>query len=125
MLKLYCIPKCSTCAKARKWLEQQAVSYEEINLKERTPSKEEWIQWIQQSGLPIKSFFNTSGTVYKEKNLKTVVPSLTLDEAAELLSQDGMLVKRPLAVDDEGTCTVGFKENIYQEKWKKESVSNG
>ncbi|MFL2105380.1 arsenate reductase family protein [Desemzia sp. FAM 23991] len=126
MLQFYCIPTCSTCKAAKKWLQQHQVELEEINLKTNPPDKETWIKILQQSDLPLKRFFNTSGTVYKERGLKKVIPDLTEQEAAELLASEGMLVKRPLILAD-GNNLIGFKEEVYEAIWQKEreSVVNG
>lgn len=126
MLQFYCIPTCSTCKAAKKWLQQHQVELEEINLKTNPLDKETWIKILQQSDLPLKRFFNTSGTVYKERRLKDVIPNLTEQEAAELLASEGMLVKRPLILAD-GNSLIGFKEEVYETIWQKEgeSVVNG
>lgn len=126
MLQFYCIPTCSTCKAAKKWLQQHQVELEEINLKTNPLDKETWIKILQQSDLPLKRFFNTSGTVYKERRLKDVLPNLTEQEAAELLASEGMLVKRPLILAD-GNSLIGFKEEVYETIWQKEgeSVLNG
>ncbi|WP_208560602.1 arsenate reductase family protein [Marinilactibacillus kalidii] len=115
-MKFYCHPTCTTCKKAQKWLDERSVAYDWINLKETSLSKEEWIALIEQSDRPIKQFFNTSGQVYREKQLKDKVPNMTIEEAAELLASDGMLVKRPLAFDQK-QVTVGFKEAEYETVW--------
>ena len=91
-------PKCSTCIKAKKWLNEKGVDFEERNIVEEKPSKEELKVWIEKSGLPIKKFFNTSGKLYKEMNLKDKVNEASQDELIELLSTNGMLVKRPLLI---------------------------
>lgn len=106
-------PKCSTCKKAKKYLLEHHVEFEDRHIVEDTPTKEELTQWITKSGLPIKKFFNTSGNVYKEMKLKDKVDLLTLEEAADLLSQNGMLIKRPLLITGE-QIIVGFKEADYQ-----------
>ncbi|MFC6464924.1 Spx/MgsR family RNA polymerase-binding regulatory protein [Marinilactibacillus sp. GCM10026970] len=118
-MKFYCHPTCTTCKKAQKWLDERSIAYEWINLKETSLSKEEWAELLEKTDRPIKQFFNTSGQVYREKNLKEIVPNLTIQEAAELLSQDGMLVKRPLAFN-QNNLTVGFKEAEYETVWEKE-----
>lgn len=125
-MHFYCIPTCSTCAAARKWLSERGIEFEEINLKTCPPTAEELIQIMQYSELPLKQFFNTSGTIYKRKGLKNVVPHLSLEEAAELLSSDGMLIKRPLVVK-ERQVTVGFKADKYEEIWQeeKEKIHHG
>ena len=113
MLKFYCIPTCSTCKAAKKWLTQHQIEFEEINLKTDPPAKAEVMEMFEQSELPMKRFFNTSGMVYKEKGLKDSFSHLSPEEAAELLSTEGMLVKRPLIIADSGII-IGFKEESYQ-----------
>lgn len=107
-------PKCTTCKKAKKWLDEQAVSYTDRNIKEDNPSAEELKQWHKISGLPLKRFFNTSGTLYREMGLKDKLPSMSEEEQIELLASDGMLVKRPLLVT-EGKVRVGFREKEWEE----------
>lgn len=102
-------PKCSTCKKAKKWLEEHQIPFEDRHILEKNPSKEELKAWIQKSGLPLKRFFNTSGLKYKELNLKDKLGSMSEEEQIELLSTDGMLVKRPLLIGKE-YILVGFKE---------------
>ena len=104
-----CYPKCTTCQKAKKWLEASGRSFEERNIKENNPSLEELRAWHQKSGLPLKKFFNTSGMLYKEMQLKDKLPAMTGEEQLALLASDGMLVKRPLLIGD-GFVLVGFKE---------------
>lgn len=106
-------PKCSTCQKAKKWLEVNHISFEERHIVEQTPSKEELKKWINQSGIEIKKFFNTSGLKYKELNLKEKLPNLSDDEKIELLASNGMLIKRPLFINDKFVL-VGFKEKEWQ-----------
>lgn len=106
-------PKCSTCQKAKKWLDGHGVSYEERHIKEQNPSAEELRAWHEKSGLDIKKFFNTSGMLYKEMQLKDKLPGMTLEEKYTLLASDGMLVKRPLLVTD-GTVLTGFKEAEWE-----------
>ena len=107
--------KCSTCQKALKWLEDNQVAFEERPIKEENPSYEELKEWYQKSGLPLKKFFNTSGLLYKELQLKDKLPAMTEDEQLELLATDGMLVKRPLVVGDDFVLT-GFKEAEWKER---------
>lgn len=102
-------PKCSTCQKAKKWLDAQGISYETRDIKEENPGKEELGQWYRRSGLDIKKFFNTSGLLYKSMQLKDRLPQMSEDEKLELLATDGMLVKRPLLITEE-TALPGFKE---------------
>lgn len=108
MLFIY-YPKCSTCQKAKSWLEANGIEYEERNIKEEKPLLEELKLWHQQSGLPLKRFFNTSGLLYKELKLKDRLPAMSEAEQFELLASDGMLVKRPILVGD-GFILAGFKE---------------
>ena len=104
-----CYPKCSTCQKAKKWLEEHNINYTERNISENNPSYEELKEWHVRSGLPLKRFFNTSGLLYKEMKLKDKLPTMSEDEQLKLLATNGMLVKRPLLID-ENTVFVGFKE---------------
>ena len=108
-------PKCTTCQKAKKYLENNNISFEERHIVEETPSKKELERWIKQSGLEIKKFFNTSGLKYKELNLKEKLPNMTEQEKIELLSSNGMLIKRPLFVSDKSVL-LGFKEKEWREK---------
>ena len=102
-------PKCSTCQKARKWLDEHGIEYEDRHIKERNPSYDELKEWYGRSGLPLKRFFNTSGMLYKSMNLKDRLPEMSEDEQLRLLATDGMLVKRPLIVRDDLIMT-GFRE---------------
>lgn len=104
-----CYPKCSTCQKAKKWLEEQNINYAERNIAENNPSYEELKEWHARSGLPLKRFFNTSGRLYKEMKLKDKLPTMSEDEQLKLLATNGMLVKRPILIDED-TVLVGFKE---------------
>ena len=106
-------PKCSTCQKAKKWLDEHSVEYTERHIVEDNPSYEELKLWYERSGLPLKKFFNTSGTLYKEMELKNNVPEMSEEKQLELLSTNGMLVKRPLVVDDTKVL-VGFKESEWE-----------
>ena len=108
-------PPCSTCKKAKSWLDAHGVQYTSRHIKDQNPSKEELKAWYQKSGLPLKRFFNTSGLLYKSMALKDKLPSMTEEEQLELLSTDGMLVKRPLVVNGD-TVLVGFKEAEWAEK---------
>lgn len=108
-----CYPKCTTCQKAKKWLEARGISYEERDIKTQNPSKDELKEWYQKSGLPLKRFFNTSGMLYKEMKLKDRLPDMSEEEQLELLSTDGMLVKRPIVVT-ENTVLTGFKEKEWE-----------
>ncbi|MCI9078555.1 MAG: arsenate reductase family protein [Lachnospiraceae bacterium] len=108
-----CYSRCSTCKKALKWLDENGIAYKERPIKEENPSKEELAVWHKKSGLPLKRFFNTSGNVYKELKLKDKLPGMSEEEQLELLSTDGMLVKRPLVITNNVVLT-GFKED----EWK-------
>lgn len=110
-------PKCTTCKKAKKWLDDNGISYTDRHIKEDNPTLEELREWHQRSGLPLKKFFNTSGILYKEMQLKDKLPTMSEEEQYELLATDGMLVKRPLIVADEFVMT-GFKEAEWEEKLK-------
>ena len=107
-------PPCSTCKKAKPWLAAQGVQYPSRHIKDQNPSKEELKAWYQKSGLPLKRFFNTSGLLYKSMALKDKLPSMTEEEQLELLSTDGMLVKRPILVSEDFVL-VGFKESEWSE----------
>ena len=104
-----CYPKCSTCQKARKWLEEHGVEYTERHIVEENPTYDELKKWYEMSGLALKKFFNTSGMLYKEMQLKDKLPAMSEDEQLQLLATNGMLVKRPLLVTGD-TVLVGFKE---------------
>ena len=106
-------PKCSTCKKARKFLEEKGVAFEDRDIKEQNPTVEELKEWIAKSGLPAKKFFNTSGLLYKEMQLKDKLGSMSDEEMINLLASDGMLVKRPLLIGENNVC-VGFKESEWE-----------
>lgn len=108
-------PKCSTCQKAKKWLVENQVEFEDRHIVEDNPSKEELKAWYEKSGLPLKRFFNTSGMKYKELKLKDKLPAMTEEEQLELLASDGMLLKRPVLVGNDFVLT-GFKEKEWTEK---------
>ena len=108
-----CYPKCGTCKKALKWLDDNGFEYEYRHIVEDNPSREELKDWYEKSGLPLKRFFNTSGLKYKELNLKDKIPQMTEEEIFDLLSTDGMLVKRPILIDGE-KILVGFKESEWE-----------
>lgn len=108
-------PPCSTCKRARKWLDDHQISYEARHIKEQNPTVSELETWYKKSGLPLKKFFNTSGNLYKEMNLKDRLPGMSEAEQLELLASDGMLVKRPIVVGDE-VVLVGFREGEWVEK---------
>lgn len=110
-----CYPKCSTCQKAKEWLNGRNVKYTERHIVEKNPSYDELKEWYQKSGLPLKKFFNTSGLLYKEMQLKDKLASMSEEEQLKLLSTNGMLVKRPLLVDGDKVL-VGFREAEWEEK---------
>ncbi|MHC8515974.1 arsenate reductase family protein [Sporosarcina sp. ITBMC105] len=112
----YGYPKCGTCKKAEKWLMNNDVNFESINIAENPPTKETLQQMISNSGLDIKKFFNVSGMKYRELNLKDKLPNMSDDEKIALLASDGMLIKRPL-VTDGTTVTVGFNEAQFEAAW--------
>ena len=108
-------PPCSTCQKAKKWLDGHGVAYTARHIKQNNPTYEELKAWYETSGLPLKKFFNTSGLVYKNLGLKDKLPTMTEEEQLQLLSTDGMLVKRPLVVTDDGKILTGFREQEWEE----------
>ena len=108
-MEFICYSRCSTCQKAKKWLDEHSIEYTDRPIKEDNPSAEELKEWHERSGLPLKRFFNTSGMLYKELKLKDKLPGMSDEEQYELLATDGMLVKRPLLIDG-NTVFVGFKE---------------
>ena len=109
-------PKCTTCQKAKKWLVEHGVEFEDRHIVEKNPSVDELREWIKKSGLEMKKFFNTSGLKYKELGLKDKLTTMSDDEKIELLASDGMLVKRPLVIIDNGKeVLVGFKEKEWKE----------
>lgn len=108
-------PKCSTCQKAKKWLNAHQAVYTERHIAEERPSYEELKQWHEKSGLPLKRFFNTSGVLYKEMKLKDRLPAMSEEEQLQLLASNGMLVKRPILADD-NQILIGFKEAEWAEK---------
>ena len=110
-------PKCTTCKKAQKWLDENGVQYENIHIVDQTPSKEQLKAYYEASGVPLKKFFNTSGMKYRELELKDKLPSMSDDEQLELLASDGMLIKRPIVTDGK-KLTLGFKESDFSETWK-------
>ncbi|WP_153732087.1 arsenate reductase family protein [Sporosarcina obsidiansis] len=113
----YGYPKCGTCRKAKKWLENEGVSFEEVNIAEQPPSEEELRTLINNSGLEMKKFFNTSGMKYRELQLKDKLPTMTEDEKVAMLASDGMLIKRPIVTDGKNV-TVGFNESVFTETWQ-------
>lgn len=104
-----CYPRCSTCQKAKKWLDEHQLQYTERNIAEENPTYEELREWYAKSGLALKKFFNTSGLLYREMNLKDKLPAMSEEEQLRLLATNGMLVKRPLVVGEKSVL-VGFKE---------------
>lgn len=111
-------PKCSTCKNAKKWLDEHGVTYEDRDIRVQNPTAAELKLWHEKSGMDIKKFFNTSGMLYKELNLKEKLPGMTLEGKYELLATDGMLVKRPVLVTEQ-TVLTGFKP----EEWEKAMIS--
>ena len=109
MVKFICYPKCTTCQKAQKWLDDNKIEYEFRDIKLDKPTFDELKEWHKKSGLPLKKFFNTSGLLYKSLDLKNKLPTMSEDEMLKLLASDGMLVKRPLLIGD-SFVLVGFKE---------------
>ena len=112
MIQFICYPKCTTCQKAKKWLDDHKIEYELRDIKLVNPTLDELKEWCRISGLPLKKFFNTSGLLYKSLDLKNRLPEMSEDEMLNLLATDGMLVKRPLLVDDDFVL-VGFKEQEW------------
>ena len=107
-------PPCSTCKKAKAWLDDHGISYTARHIKEENPSYEELKQWHAASGLPLKKFFNTSGLLYKSMELKNKLPGMSKEEQLRLLSSDGMLVKRPIVVTEDNKVLVGFKGKEWE-----------
>ena len=114
-----CYPKCTTCQKAAKWLEEQGIAAEVCDIKQDNPTEQELRAWHKMSGLPLKRFFNTSGLQYKALGLKDKLPQMSEDEQFALLATDGMLVKRPLLVGEDFALP-GFKQAEWEEKLKKD-----
>ena len=112
-MQFICYPKCTTCQKARKWLDANGVAYDERHIKDNNPTVDELEAWHKQSGLPLKRFFNTSGLQYKALNLKEKLPAMSEAEQFALLASDGMLVKRPLLIGDDFVL-VGFREDEWR-----------
>jgi arsenate reductase len=110
---IYCYPTCSTCKKALQWLDGHGVQYTQRNIKEENPTLEELRAFYERSGLPLKKFFNTSGKLYKDNHIKDRLPGMSDDEIYDLLATDGMMVKRPVFLLDDGRVLVGFRE----EEW--------
>lgn len=112
-MQYICYPKCTTCKRAKVWLDEHGITYDERHIAEQNPSYDELKKWYNISGLPLKRFFNTSGVLYKSMQLKDKLPNMSEDEQLKLLSTDGMLVKRPIIIDGD-TVLVGFRENEWQ-----------
>lgn len=110
-----CYPRCTTCQKARKWLDDHQIRYEFRDIKEARPTREELVAWQAKSNLPLKRFFNTSGQLYRENDLAARLPKMTEAEQFDLLSSDGMLVKRPILLNDDFVL-VGFREEDWAER---------
>ena len=108
-----CYKRCSTCQKAKKWLDENKIEYEDRHIKEKNPTIDELKEWHKNSGLPLKKFFNTSGLLYKELKLKDKLPTMSEEEQYELLASDGMLVKRPIIVKGD-QILVGFKAEAWE-----------
>ena len=115
---LLCYPKCSTCKKAKKWLDENNIEYNERDIKLENPSYDELKEWFEKSSLPLKKFFNTSGQLYRQLELKDKLPQMSEQEMIDLLATDGMLVKRPLLIT-ENTVLVGFKEAEWEQLWSQ------
>ena len=113
MMKFICYPKCTTCQRAKKWLDDHGIAYELRDIKLDNPTLSELTEWYKKSGLPLKKFFNTSGLLYKSLDLKNKLPTMSESEMLELLASNGMLVKRPIAVSDDFVL-LGFKEEEYE-----------
>ena len=110
-----CYPKCSTCKKAEKWLDEHSIEYKKRNITEDNPTYDELKEWFSKSGLPLKKFFNTSGLIYKDMHLKDKLSEMSEEEQLKLLATNGMLVKRPLVIKDD-VVLVGFKETEWTDK---------
>ena len=112
-MKILCYSKCGTCRKALKWLREKGKTFEERSITDEKPTREELVQWHAASGLPLKKLFNTSGKLYKDNHIKDRLPGMSDDEIYDLLATDGMMVKRPVLLLDDGRVLVGFRE----EEW--------
>ncbi|MBR2926539.1 MAG: arsenate reductase family protein [Clostridia bacterium] len=117
-MQFICYPKCTTCQKAKTWLDGHKIEYKIRDIKLDNPTLDELTAWYRRSGLPLKKFFNTSGLLYKSLDLKNKLPAMTEDEMLKLLATDGMLVKRPLLIGD-GFVLVGFRESEWSEMLSK------
>ena len=116
---LVCYPRCGTCKKAEKWLKENGVAYDYRDISVENPSEKELRDWAAKSGLPLKKFFNTSGQLYREQQLSQKLPNMSEDEMFSLLATNGMLVKRPIALTDDGKVLVGFREAAYEAAFLK------
>lgn len=112
-MKFICYPKCTTCKKARKWLDEKGIRYEMRDIKEDKPSYDELVEWYHKSGLPLKRFFNTSGQLYRSMGLKDKLADMSEEEQLQLLASDGMMVKRPIGIDGD-VIHIGFKEAEWE-----------
>ena len=110
-------PKCSTCKKAKKWLDDNGVAYDDRHIVENNPTKEELRDWLSRSDKPVRKFFNTSGMLYRELNIKEKMDTMSDDEKLKLLAENGMLIKRPIVLGDD-FALVGFKESEWGNKWQ-------
>lgn len=113
-MEFICYPKCTTCKKAQAWLDENEIEYTLRDIKENNPSYEELKGWYENSGIPLKKFFNTSGLIYRSMNLKDKLSEMSEEEQLKLLSTDGMLVKRPILLKD-GKVITGFKETDWEQ----------
>lgn len=116
-LTFYWYPNCSTCRKAKKWLEDNDLSFEAVHIVEETPSKADILTLMNNASVEPKKFFNTSGKVYREQNMKDKIKDASIEEMASYLASNGMLIKRPIVTDGH-KVTVGFKEEDFQQNWK-------
>ncbi|WEG72955.1 arsenate reductase family protein [Vagococcus intermedius] len=118
MVNFYWYPKCSTCKKAKAWLDENNIAYNMIDMIETPPTKEQLVGWMEASELPVRRFFNTSGVRYREQGLKTIVNDFSNEEAAGRLCVDGMLIKRPIMEKVGEPVLLGFKEEAYEDLLK-------
>lgn len=116
MLTMYCYPTCGTCRKAKKWLDDRKIAYEEIQIAENPPSREQLSDFRKKSGLPLKKFFNTSGKHYRDQDIKTKIKTEPEEKWLEWMAADGMLLKRPILTDQK-RVTVGFNEENFEKVW--------
>ena len=123
-MKFICYPKCSTCRKAKKWLDEHNAEYTERHIADKKPTYDELKEWYEKSGQPLKKFFNTSGLLYKEMKMKDKLPSMSEEEQLRLLSTNGMLVKRPILVTGDKVL-VGFREAEWDDVIRSENNQNG